>query len=155
MSQTSGLTVRQHERREIELPVEFVVAEEHRQQVRLSSSSGADDEYTLRGHSVDISVGGLGFSCRHFLPRACQGLVRVYDPAPAGEGQDGSPFLNVAFEHRVKVRRVQMTSPEPTYFIGLSFIDPDPDIEQRISSFLHKIAPSSQGATDSRGAADA
>ncbi len=155
MSQTSGLTIRQHERREIELPVEFVIAEEHRQQVRLSSSSGTDNQETVRGHSVDISVGGLGISSRHYLPRACKGWVRVYDPESAGEGPDGGSLLNVAFAHQVKVRRVQMTSPEPTYFIGLSFLDPDPDVGERISSFLHKIGPSSEGAGASQGAADA
>ncbi len=155
MSQTSGLTIRQHERREIELPVEFVVAEEHRQQVRFSSSSGADNQETVRGHSVDISVGGLGISSRHYLPRACPGVVRVYDPAATGDGPDDSALLNVAFEHRVKVRRAQMTSPEPTYFIGLSFIDPEPDVAERIASFLHKIGSPSGGDEDSQGAADA
>lgn len=155
MSQTSGLTVRQHERREIQLPVEFVVAEEHRQQVRLSSSSGAEDVHTFRGYSVDISVGGLGISCRHFVPRACQGLVRVYDPSSAAARKEGGGILNIAFEHPVKVRRVQMTGNEPTYFIGLSFIDPEPDVEDRISSFLHKIGPVPEGVAEAWGAADA
>ena len=40
---------------------------------------------------------------------------------PVGMRADGTPILEVAFEQRVKVRRVQMTSHEPTYFIGVSF----------------------------------
>ncbi len=135
MSPKSGLRVRQHHRREIELPVEFVIAEEHRSQVRFSSSSSAPDPTCVRGTSVDISPGGMGFTCRQFLPRMCEGALRVYDPMPVGTKPDGSPILEVAFEQRVKVRRVQMTSHEPTYFIGVSFADPDavdPDIGNRM-----------------------
>ncbi len=125
MSSQSGLRVRQHHRREIELPVEFVVAEEHRTQVRFSNSSSAMDDHTIRGTSVDISPGGMGFASRQFLPRMCEGLLRVFDPAPVGMRSDGTPILEVEFEQRVMVRRVQMTSDEPTYFIGVSFADPD------------------------------
>ncbi len=134
MSQ-SGLRVRQHHRREIELPVEFVVAVEYRDQLRFSSQSSAIDDHSLRGTSVDISPGGMGFTCRQFLPRQCEGSLRVFDPMPVGMRADGTPILEVAFEQRVKVRRVQMTSHEPTYFIGVSFVEPDnvdPDIGNRM-----------------------
>ena len=134
MSQ-SGLRVRQHHRREIELPVEFVVAEEYRDQLRFSSQSSAINDHSLRGTSVDISPGGMGFTCRQFLPRQCEGSLRVFDPMPVGVRADGTPILEVAFEQRVKVRRVQMTSHEPTYFIGVSFAEPDnvdPDIGNRM-----------------------
>ena len=151
MSVRTGLTVRQHERREIELPVEFVVLDEHRSQVCFSGTSNAEGQYTLTGHSVDISVGGVGVTCRQYLPRGCRGLIRVYDPHPVGSRQDGSPVLEVAFEHRVKVRRTQLANFEPVYFIGLSFVDPEPDVEQRISSFLHKI--DSAGGVDVAGRA--
>ncbi len=135
MSSQSGLRVRQHHRREIELPVEFVVAEEYRDQLRFSAKSLAINDHALRGTSVDISPGGMGFTCRQFLPRQCEGLLRVFDPMPVGMRADETPILEVAFEQRVKVRRVQMTSHEPTYFIGVSFADPDnvdPDIGDRI-----------------------
>ncbi len=135
MSSQSGLRVRQHHRREIELPVEFVVAEAYRDQLRFSAKSSAIDDHSLRGTSVDISPGGMGFTCRQFLPRQCEGLLRVFDPMPVGMRADGTPILEVAFEQRVKVRRVQMTSHEPTYFIGVSFAEPDnvdPDIGDRI-----------------------
>ena len=135
MSSNSGLRVRQHHRREIELPVEFVVAKEYREQLRFSSKSSAINDHMLRGTSVDISPGGMGFTSRQFLPRQCEGSLRVFDPTPVGVRADGTPILEVAFEQRVKVRRVQMTSHEPTYFIGVSFAEPDsvdPDIGDRI-----------------------
>ena len=141
MSSQSGLRVRQHHRREIELPVEFVVAEEYREQVRFSAQSSAIDDHTLRGTSVDISPGGMGFTCRQFLPRQCEGLLRVFDPMPVGMRADETPILEVAFEQRVKVRRVQMTSHEPTYFIGVSFADPDnvdPEIEDFINTYRRR-----------------
>ncbi len=85
--------------------------------------------------SVDISPGGMGFSCGQYLPRMCEGSLRVFDPMPVGNRADGTPILEVAFEQRVKVRRIQMTSHEPTYFVGVSFADPDavdPDIGNRM-----------------------
>ena len=135
MSSQSGLRVRQHHRREIELPVEFVVTEEHREQVRFSANSSAIDDHTVRGTSVDISPGGMGFTCNQFVPRMCEGSLRVFDPMPVGTKPDGTPMLEVALEQQVKVRRVQMTSEEPLYFIGVSFADPesvDPDIGNRM-----------------------
>ncbi len=142
MSSQSGLRVRQHHRREIELPVEFVVAEQYRDQLRFSAKSSAINDHSLRGTSVDISPGGMGFTCRQFLPRQVEGSLRVFDPMPIGTRADGTPILEVAFEQRVKVRRVQMTSHEPTYFIGVSFAEPDnvdADIGDRI--MLLKQAP--------------
>ena len=159
MSSQSGLRVRQHHRREIELPVEFIVAEEYRDQVRFGSKSTAINEYSLRGTSVDISPGGMGFTAGQFLPRQCEGLLRVFDPMPIGTRADGMPMLEVAFEQRVKVRRVQMTSHEPTYFIGVSFADPanvEPDIGNR--RMLLTAAGDGVGArppTPSRGGPDA
>ncbi len=111
------------------------MAQEYRDQLRFSAKSSAIDDHSLRGTSVDISPGGMGFTSRQFLPRQCEGLLRVFDPMPVGMRADGTPILEVAFEQRVKVRRVQMTSQEPTYFIGVSFADPenvDPDIGDRI-----------------------
>ena len=156
MSSQSGLRVRQHHRREIELPVEFVVAEEQRSQVRFSPSSSAVDDHTVRGTSVDISPGGMGFTSRQFLPRLCEGALRVFDATPVGTRADGTPILEVAFEQRVKVRRVQMTSHEPTYFIGVSFADPDqvdPDIGNRM--MLLNLQEGGPGRRAPRGGPDA
>ncbi len=135
MSRKSGLRVRQHQRRGIGLPVEFVVCEEHRSQEKFSGSSTAADDHTIRGVSLDISPGGIGFSSALFLPRSCEGTLRVFDPIPARSGVDGPPVHEIAFAQRVKVRRVRMIGPEPTYFIGVSFADPegiDPEIANRM-----------------------
>lgn len=154
MSSKSGLRVRQHHRREIELPIEFVVGEAHRPQLRFSTSSSAVDPHSIRGTSVDISPGGMGFTSRQFLPRMCEGLLRVFDPMPVGTRGDGSPILEVAFEQRVKVRRVQMTSHEPTYFIGVSFADPDavdPDIGNRMMLLKQQAAEFEESTRGSGG----
>jgi hypothetical protein len=135
MSYESGLRVRQHKRREIELPCEFVVAEKHHAQVRFSSSSPALGQHSLRGTSVDVSPGGMCFNSPLYLPRMCEGSLRVLDPAPAGTAPDGSPMHDVVFSQRVRVRRVYMVGPEPTYYVGVAFADPenvDPDIANRM-----------------------
>ena len=157
MSPQSGLRVRQHHRRELELPIEFVVAEEHRVQVRFGANSSAIDDHSLRGTSVDISPGGMGFMSTQFVPRMCEGNLRVFDPMPVGTKPDGTPILEVAFEQRVKVRRVQMTSHEPMYFIGVSFADPDsvdPDIGNRMM-LLKRQATEMSSSSDGPGEPDA
>ena len=99
----------------------------------------------------------MGFTCPEFVPRMCEGFLRVFDPMPVGTRPDGTPILEVALEQRVKVRRVQMTSEEPVYFVGVSFADPDgvdPDIGNRMILLKEQAAelnPPSQGA----GGADA
>ena len=158
MSPSSGLRVRQHRRRDVELPVEFVVAEEHRAQVRFSASSSAADHHAVRGTSVDVSPGGMGIITRQFIPRMCEGSVRVYDPSPLATKSDGTPIREVVFEHRVKVRRVQMIGPEPTYLIGLSFSDPetvDPDIGHRISMLVRHAKEDAPPPSEGPGDADA
>lgn len=132
----SGLTVRYYERREIDLPVEFIVTDEHQDQVRFSSASAAKGPNTVRATTIDISSGGLGLRTRQFIPRMCEGSLRIFDPRPVGTRSDGTAIFDVAFEHHVKVRRVSMTSHEPAYFVGVSFVDPEPDLEARITKLL-------------------
>ncbi len=158
MSPTSGLRVRQHQRREIELPVEFVVCEEHRTQVRFSASSSAVNHHAVRGTSIDVSPGGMGIVCQQFIPRMCEGSLRVFDPTPAGTKSDGTPMLEVAFELRVKVRRVQMAAQEPTYLLGLAFTDPklvDRDIGDRISILAKRMDDGAGGSSPPSGGSDA
>lgn len=133
MTQISGLTVRQHARKDFDLAVEFVIADRHQEQVRFSPISTAKDQHAVRGRAQDISTGGLGWVCDHFLPRMCQGTIRIFDPRPVGQTPDGSPVYDVAFEHACIVRRVTMISHAPQYSIGMAFIDPEPDIEEHIN----------------------
>ncbi len=157
MAQARGLRIRQHERFEIELPMQFIVCDEHRSQVRFSSVSSTVDDGVLQGTSIDISPGGMAFFCRQFLPRMCEGSLHVFDPAPVGTRGDGTPILQLVFEQRVKIRRVQMTSDEPTYVVGVSFGDPDtvdPDIGNRISMLLQH-RPEAGGSSPGSGGSDA
>jgi hypothetical protein len=155
MSQTSGLTVRQHEREAFELTVEFVVCEDHREQVRFSPMSAAPEPHVTRGTATDISPGGMGLACRHFVPRMCEGTVRVFDPKPVGTATDGTPIREVVFEHRVKVRRVALGSHEPTYAIGVAFLDPEPDIDQRVAKLLALVNAGPAKGSAGREGADA
>lgn len=132
MPQNSGLTVRQHARKDFDLAVEFAIADRNQEQVRFSPMSTAKDQHVTRGRAMDISTGGMGWTCEHYLPRMCQGTVRVFDPNPVGNAPDGSPIYEVAFEHRAVVRRVTMISHDPKYSIGLAFVEPGPDVNQRV-----------------------
>lgn len=136
MAQISGLTVRQHERESIELEAEFVIADELRPQIRFTPASQAKGQYVLRGSLRDLSTGGMGLTFEQFLPRMTEGTVRVFSPTPAGRSADGTPLFEVIFEHVVKVRRSYMSSHQPTYGVGVSFIDPGPDLEERVEEVL-------------------
>jgi hypothetical protein len=133
LPKTSGLTVRQHERAGIQVPVEFAVCQEHRQQVRFSPQSAAPDHHIMQATALDISPGGLGLESRHFLPRMCEGLIRI---------TDGNEIL---LEQRAKVRRVYLTGREPRYMIGLSFLSPPDDIEQRIATVVARFDMETKG----------
>jgi hypothetical protein len=146
MAKQSGLTLRQHQREEIGLRADFVVAEKHRSQVRFSSASSAPEPHVTTGRALDVSSGGMGIACPQFLPRMCEGRVRVYGPQPIGTAHDGSPIHEVIFEHDVKVRRVTMRSHEPSYALGLAFIDPAPDIDARVQEMLLLVNRRKAGA---------
>lgn len=121
------------------MPVEFLVCDEHGGQVHFSPASSALGQHTIRGKAIDISAGGMGLECRQYVPRMCEGTVRVFGPEPMGTASDGSPILETAFEHRVKVRRVYLIGREPLYSLGVAFMDPQPDIDQRIAELLSRF----------------
>lgn len=148
MAQKSGLTIRQHERETLALRIEFVVAEPHRGQVRFSSMSGAAEPHVTRGIAADISTGGMGLVCPQFVPRMCAGIVRVFDPTPVGTASDGSPIHELCFQHDVRVRRVTLDSHEPEYAIGVAFIDPAADIDERVAAVLALTVAARSGGAD-------
>ncbi len=132
MAESSGLTVRQHARKEFDLAIEFVIGTHHQEQVQFSPKSTAKDKHGTRGRAIDISTGGMGWICAQFLPRMCEGTVRVFDPRPVGHKPDGSPILEVAFEHKCIIRRVTMVNHEPSYSIGVAFIEPGAEVSKRV-----------------------
>jgi c-di-GMP-binding flagellar brake protein YcgR len=142
MRQTSGLTIRQHEREGIQVPIEFVVSEHHTAQVRFSPSSSAAQSNTVRGRAVDISPGGMGLELRQFLPRMCEGTIRIYAPDPMAVAGDGTPILDLVFEHAVKVRRVYLIARDPVYAMGVAFVEPSPDIDKQIATLLKRMSSS-------------
>jgi c-di-GMP-binding flagellar brake protein YcgR len=145
MATQRGLTVRGFERQRLELFVEFVIAEEHRAQVRFSPNSAATDQFGVSGTTFDLSAGGLGFSAAQFLPRHCEGTIRVLAHSPiigAGGQAKSAPTIDGApsrLEHRAKVRRVWMNNREGTYAIGLAFINPTPALEAKVNEMLNEF----------------
>lgn len=146
MPHPTGLTIRRHERREIDLPVELVITEEHRDQITFSATSGAVEPHIVAARTLDISSGGVGLSSSKFVPRGCRGRLRVFDPNPIGTRSDGSPILEVAFDREVQVRRVALSGHEPTYFIGVSFDEQELDLLRRISLLMQHLDSSSDPA---------
>lgn len=142
MSQTSGLTVRQHEREGIEVPFELTVSSSHAAQVRFSASSSAVSEHVIRGQAIDISSGGMGLRCRQLLPRMSEGIVRVFAPTSGASGEGTGELM---FEQKVKVRRVTLTGREPMYSLGVAFIDPEPTLDEQINALFRRLeSPSLQ-----------
>ena len=139
MSPGSGLTVRQHQRDAIEIGVEFVVANEHCEQVRFSPMSSAVQPHIIRGVATDISSGGLGIDSKIFVPRMTEGTVRIYNCTSVEALGDASVINEVIFEHKVKVRRVILLSHDPTYSLGMAFIDPPSDIDQRVDRLMEQV----------------
>jgi hypothetical protein len=147
VTQTTGLTVRQYEREHVRLPIELVLADQHATQVRFSQSSTAAGRHAIRGLAVDISPGGMGLQTAQFLPRMCEGIVRVHEPRTgSGEVAANDPITTpLLFEHRVKVRRVFLLDREPTYAVGVAFVDPAPGIDKTVMSLLDRYGRADAG----------
>lgn len=155
MSTSRGLRVRQHERWDIKLPAEFVVSDDHSAQVRFSSSASIIDENVIQSETIDISPGGLAFVSRQFIPRRCEGIVRVFSPKPVGTKGDGKPILQLLFERQAIVRRVRTIDHQPSYKIGLSFDELDLDIEKKIAEIQATVVHRFPNGTKIKGKNDA
>lgn len=132
MSRSTGLTKRQFEREAFAAPVEFIVAPDYREQVRFSANSAAAEPHIVRGEAVDISSGGFGLALGQFLPRQCEGTLRIYSPRSRRTLSDRLAMSEVLFEHPVKVRRIATMGRRPMYAVGVAFVDPAPGMEQTI-----------------------
>jgi hypothetical protein len=129
----SGLTVRRFERHELSLPVRVTLDHSSGSVVRLSRSSGGSDGFgaTL----VDLGQGGLGIESPHYLPRRTVLRVRLL--------ADTLRHLP-EFQTTVKVMRSRMSSREPSYALGCSFVEPDARLQQTVEDVLSAIAASRQ-----------
>ena len=128
MAPKSGLSVRQHAREDISLPIEFIVSKEHQEQVRFSASSTAARYHLIRGTAIDISRGGLGMASNQYLPRMCEGRIRIFDSSVTTLDDEQASEVKPIFETKVKVRRVLLEGHTPSYFIGMAFINPPTDL---------------------------
>lgn len=143
MSKKSGLTTRQFERAEVDLDVEFVIAPEHHAQVHFSANSPAVSADTVRGRTTDISSGGVGITSPIYVPRMCEGTLRIV--MPSTEEQSDSQSQRVMFEHAAKIRRVSMNEPNGQYALGVAFIQQDDSqrngssTKQRVRDLLRSI----------------
>lgn len=134
-----GLTTRQFERVDANLPAEFVIAQHHCNNVCFSATSAACNAHMVRGRVTDVSPGGIGLVMQCYVPRMCDGVVRVFAPGASTDQSGNSIVAEVIFEHAVKVRRVAMCDHTPTYSVGMAFQESEPDIEQRVNQLLHLI----------------
>ena len=137
VSDLTGLKFRQFQREPVRLGVAFLVAPEHREQVQFSGTSGALEDFATGGTTLDLSAGGLALVCPQFVPRMCEGTIRIFRTTEAPSELQGPD--QAVFEHPVRVRRVSLASHDPTYELGVAFIDPGPDVEDRIAA-LKKFA---------------
>lgn len=145
MATQRGLTVRGYERLRVELPVEFVIAPEHRAQVRFSPTSCAAEQFRISGVTFDLSVGGIGFRSPLFLPRHCEGTVRIFSAANVEAVGDESVCRMPRLEHRAKVRRVWMNNAEGNFSVGLAFLGATPALEALIHDMLLEYEASVAG----------
>lgn len=128
---SSGLTVRRFERHTLSLPVKVTLDESCAGAVRLSRSSGGADGFNAT--LVDLGQGGLRIESPRYLPRHTLLRVRLY----ADAARELPEFRTI-----VRVMRTWMTSREPSYALGCSFVDPDPQLQQTVEDVLSAIAAS-------------
>ena len=126
-----GLRVREHVRETVNLPIRLSICSEHCEQVRFTPTSKAATPNAIDGVAVDISSGGLGIESTQFLPHMTEGVIRVF---PNAEDGTDPTHADPLFEQRVKVRRVRMVTHDPIYALGLSFVEPRGDLENRIKA---------------------
>ncbi len=134
---SGGLTVRRFERHELALPIKVGIDDSGPVAVKLSRSSGAMGSFNAL--LSDLGQGGLGLESPHFLPRQTVLRVRLY-----ADNSIGLP----EFEATVRVMRSRMSSREPRYALGCSFVDPTPQLQQSVEDVLAAIAASRKNAEE-------
>lgn len=139
----ADLTIRQFERNDVVLDGEFEVDVVHQGQVAFSRRN-ADmiDSRTLKVSLSDIGAGGMGFQAPIFLPRMLSGVLRVFDLPESGSAPEARPTRRIAFEHAVRIRRCELTSRVPSYFVGSSFENADDRLEAELDALVDRIASS-------------
>lgn len=136
MASGNGLSTRQFERGSVNLPARFVIDPDHHSQIRFGATALSATQDTVQGRIVDFSSGGVGLMLPHYLPRLCRGTLRVYEPGCESSDGDAVGEGRPIFEHRVQVRRVRLAGHDPSYSIGVAFVEPDSALEGRVEAVL-------------------
>lgn len=129
MSSYQGLTVRHHDRHELDVPAELIIAPEHVEQVRFTGvSAGAVNATTLSVKVRDMSRGGVGLESPIYLPRMTKAVVRMW----LGSADSAQQCV----ERLVRVRRCLMASESPSYMLGTQFISREGEEESELEELL-------------------
>ena len=141
----TDLTIRRFERNDVILDGEFEVAAAHQGQVAFSRrNSAVVDPRTVRITVSDIGAGGIGFQAPIFLPRMLSGVVRIFDLHPSDGKSEGTSIRCIAFEHAVRIRRCELTSRLPSFFVGSSFEGADDHLDALLAGLTERIASSTR-----------
>jgi hypothetical protein len=81
----------------------------------------------------------MGLRCNHFVPRMCEARLRVFSPGQTRTADEPNNEGDLMFEQAIKIRRVTLISREPTYSLGVAFIDPTPDLDRRIDELFARL----------------
>jgi len=122
MAAVNGLTVRRYERHEVGLPAVLSLTGSACHAVRFSATSETDGQ-GIPATLVDIGDGGLGVRTSVMLPRGTTLRVRVTHP-------QGNELL---LEVEARLQRLSMKGREPSYLLGMAFVNPPANIAEQVS----------------------
>lgn len=117
----ANVSSRLHERRETRFGASVRVHPDHADQFRLSFPDALSDFIV-----TDVSKGGIGLRSSIYFPRNLRLTLSVRECSEHDNAD--SPSLTI----RVIVRRCVMTDHNPTYSVGLQFVDPSGTDEARL-----------------------
>lgn len=130
MNQRQHSSQRHFERREVSLPACLETDPPDRARIRSQAIPRAESRL-LHGRIADVSTGGIGLMTPHFAPRGTTGWLLLMPDERADEGEP-----TWTFRHRVVVKRVFVIGGNEGYFLGTSFLDPAPDLGERIAGLM-------------------
>jgi PilZ domain len=132
MSNYQGLTVRHHDRHELDLKAELVIDPAHVEQVRFTATHAAVvNAATIQVRVRDVSRGGVGVESPIYLPRMTKATVRLFLDDPLQAGNAGTPL-----QRTVRICRCAMINESPAYLLGTQFIAQDGETEADLERLL-------------------
>ena len=141
MAAVSGLTVRRYERHEVGLRAVLSLTGSSCHAIRFSATSETDAQ-AIEATLVDIGDGGLGVRASVMLPRGATMRVKVERLDTPG---------SMLFDAEVRLQRIVMKGREPTYLLGMAFVNQTPNLAQQVADLrayaaANPVAPPAGGA---------